>query len=592
MLVRWDSEAMRSLAEVMRSVAADLDLVPAAVAREMQRLGRTPLNLGGTTQAASWSAAAATDLFRRADDLDRAEVTLRELGLVCPSPSLPGVAWQAGLDFDWSLEDLLLDQLGRVRAEQARVVAERGYWWESEADEALAAIVALERRLVELAIEELRIQRGLIALTGAPAADDAAAEFDSMIAYLTFELATTAPSAHFDLARVIGATDEIRSLLDESFFGDVSRMELLEIERVLGSLDPPEFNAVVDRLNDDELYRWFHELDGIRGGNLDLDEEARLFETIARLGDGDTLWRLANAEFGERFVEIADAVTRLAPPPVLISFIARCAETATDSDDAAAAALAGLNRLAPADQQVALVVLADAGLLDPLLVVVDGLMRRVAGERDDPIPIEMLEGLLDGLVAPIKTLGGLTIQGLWDHHAFRRSWSRLGQAWQFLFRDPVGFVKAVIDLDGVIKNPAFWIGGIIPTVVLSFVGGGAAGRLAVAGRLGRRAHYIVTHIDEFVARIRRVAGLRWADEVGAITDPRLAKIAREMGVRIDSLLFERRHLTVDEFIEQFRDGSIRREIPTELLALTVEEAFKLAQARHLDYVRDLLMGSG
>ena len=465
------------------------------------------------------------------------------------------------------------------------------YWWASEAEEAAQEVVALERRLAELAIDELRIERGLIALAGAPGADEAAAEFDSMIAYLTYELAATAPSAHFDLAVVMRATDEIRLLLDESFFGDVSRLELFEIGRILGSLDPPEFNAVIERLNDDELYRWFHELDGVRGGNLDLAEERQLFETIARLGDGDTLWRLANAEFGERFVEIADAVTRLAPPHAAIPFITRCAEMATESDEAAAAALVGLERLAAPDQQVALVVLADAGLLGRLLGVVDGLARRIVGERDDPIPIEMFEGLVDGLWAPIKALGGLTIQGLWDHHAFRRSWSQLGQAWQFLFNDPTRFIKAVVDLDGLIHNPAFWIGGIIPAVVLSLVGGGAAGRLAVAGRLGRRAQYIITHIDEFVARIRQVVGLRLADEVGAISDPRLARIAREMGVKIDGLLFERRDLTVDEFIDRFRDGSIRREIPIELLGLTVEEALKLANANDLDRIRELLVGS-
>ena len=130
---------MRSLAEVMRRVAADLDLVPAAVAREMQRVGRTPPNLSSTTQTAVWSAAAAIDLFRRADDLDRAEVTLRDLGLVGPGPSRPGTAWQGGFDFDWSFEDLLRDRLEWIRAEQARVVTERGHWWESEADEARAA---------------------------------------------------------------------------------------------------------------------------------------------------------------------------------------------------------------------------------------------------------------------------------------------------------------------------------------------------------------------------------------------------------------------------------------------------------------------
>jgi len=591
LLVRWDTEAMRSLADVMRSVAADLDRVPALVARDMQPVGRIPPPLGGTAEAAGWSAAAAADLVRRADDLDQAEITLEALGLACPNPDLPGAVWDAGFDFGWTLEDLLLDQLNRIRAEKEHVAADLAYWWESEAEGAAAAIVALERRLAELAIEELRIQRGLIALAGAPGADEAAAEFDSMIAYLTHELAATAPSAHFDLAIVIGATDEVRSLLNESFFGDVSRLELLEIEHILGSLDPPEFNAVIERLNDDELYRWFHELDGIRGGNLDLDEELHLFETIARLGDGDTLWRLANAEFGERFVEIADAVTRLAPPEAAIPFVTRCAEMATESDEAAAAALVGLDRLAPADQQVALVVLADAGLLGRLLEVVDGLMRRLVGERDDPIPVEMLEGLLDGLWAPIKVLGGLTVQGLWDHHAFRRSWSQLGQAWQSLFNDPLSFIKAMIDLDGLIHNPAFWIGGIVPTVVLSLVGGGAAGRLAAAGRLGRRAQYIITHIDDFVARVRQVVSLRLADEVGAITDPRMAKVAREMGVKIDSLVFERRHLTVDEFIERFRDGSVRREIPIELLGLTVEEALKLAQVNDLDGIQDLLAGS-
>jgi hypothetical protein len=253
--------------------------------------------------------------------------------------------------------------------------------------------------------------------------------------------------------------------------------------------------------------------------------------------------------------------------------------------------LAGLDRLPPADQQAALVVLADAGLLDPLLDVVDGLVRRACGERDDPIPVEMLEGLLDAVWTPVKSIGGLTIQGLWDHHAFRRSWSQLGQAWQLLFRDPIAFVTAVVDLDGLLHNPSFWIGGIIPTVVLSVVGGGAAGRLAMAGRLGRRAQHLITHIDDVVARVRRIAGLRWADQVGAISDPRLARIAREMGVKLDSLLFERRHLTVDEFIGRFRDGSMRREIPIELLTLTVEEALKLAQANDLDHIRELLEGS-
>jgi hypothetical protein len=50
--------------------------------------------------------------------------------------------------------------------------------------------------------------------------------------------------------------------------------------------------------------------------------------------------------------------------------------------------------------------------------------------------------------------------------------------------------------------------------------------------------------------------------------------AREVGLQVDSPAVQNRHLTVDQFISEFRKASVRSEMPGEALPMTVEEALR------------------
>lgn len=306
--------------------------------------------------------------------------------------------------------------------------------------------------------------------------------FTEIMDHLGYQIARSRQAPPLDWRRITAAAGEIQQLLDESWFGDVGRADLLAIQEALQELDSAEMDAVIDRLSSDELYRWFHELDGIRGGNLREPEESELFAIIARTAGAATLFRLAGAERGTRFHVVAAAVRAQAAPEIAMEFIEMCAAEATATDDALVAVLAGLAALDGRRRTVVATSLAEQNLLDPLALATAALVSRQSIDRDSPIVVEFFEGLAGALLGAATTLGELSFLGLVDRHRFREAWSNMGGVIQLAFDDPVSFIETVLDIETLRHNPARWSGAAATDVVSVGVG-----RLAKIGRLGRFA---------------------------------------------------------------------------------------------------------
>ncbi len=376
---------------------------------------------------------------------------------------------------------------------------------------ALSVGPGLERDLGHAVVAELEAVRRVTLLDGGDAA--ALAELDPLIAILEHELFVGAPKPEVDGTIVTEATDAIRDALNESWFGDVGRGDLLTIQRALADLPATEFDAVIANLSDDELYRWFSDLDGIRGGNLNTEEEAALFGMLAAKGSAETLWRLTLAERGEKLAEMADAVLLHAPTPVRMQYL-ETAATEYSNDNELFVAMSVLTSLTD-DQTLAVsIALHEAGALDRFGEDAQRLydaMERGNG-RDDAIPVEFVEGLFGGVVGAVKGLTALTIQGLWDRHTFKKAWGGVGNLGVMLFTDPGEFLSTVLDLETFGDNPSYWAGQLIP----SLIGAKGLTKLARTGRLGTALKSLTAKLDQVViaARVRLAVSL--ADETGSI----------------------------------------------------------------------------
>ncbi len=352
-----------------------------------------------------------------------------------------------------------------------------------------------ERRLLEVTLAEVEVQ--LESAHGLPGGDPAALELvgalEALAAAISWNLHRSPHQPVPDSAVVDRSVAAIRADLNESWFGDVSREELLSIGETLADLDQPEFDAVIATLSDDELYRWFHELDGIRGGNLSEAEEAELFTMLTTRGAAATSWRLAQAERGTRFHHLAAAMATHPDPATRLDFLLLAAADA----DHAIAALSVLDSLDPAWQTVTAAQLGPK-TLDVLSGTLVTYLDEIDPSHDDAIPIEFLEGIWDGTWEIGSAVAGLTIQGLWDRHAFRENWAGLGGGIALLFRDPKAFVSALIDLEGLKANPTHWAGSLVPDIAAVALSGGAAAA-ARTGKLGATLTRLTTKLDDLKA---------------------------------------------------------------------------------------------
>jgi hypothetical protein len=334
------------------------------------------------------------------------------------------------------------------------------------------------RLIYELAVGEHR--RLLLAPEAPP--PQPMGELVALINYLGYQVARSRPTPAIEWSRVFTALDAIRSYLDESWFADVGRTDLELIRMELESLSAPEFDAAVSLLSDAELYRWFHELDGVRGGNLDPAEEATLFEMIAGRASPATLLRIALAEGGSRFVEITAAVRAAAPLETAMEFIELCAAGAVQSDQLLVASLAGLAALSEGSRRIVLTSLRGDGILDSLAAAATSFIEANSTNRTDPLIVEFFKGLLTAVGDGASAMADLTIVGLVDRHQFREAWSSLGRVVGLAVTNPAEFLAVVIDIDTMRRNPARWLGATTADVATIGIG-----KLARLGRLGRAA---------------------------------------------------------------------------------------------------------
>ena len=464
MEIRWDTAGLAGMAAYLEDKGAMLMSLRGEMIDTCARAGRPAVDSTAIVIASLWAGSSAEDLLARRRLLTEAETQL----LWDLTPRLPSESYRAPV------------QARAANDISAELDAALGGLAGASTDLSEGTAARAEFRVLELTYELAVAQRNRALLE--KQVPNASPSLSALIDYLGYELAVSQPIPHVDWRRVAETTAEVRHLLDESWFADVGRHDLLAIHELLGGLDGPELDAVIQGLSDDELYRWFHEFDGVRGGNLSEVEEVALFDTLAAAASAATLFRLAGAEGGSRFIEIATAVQETAPAEVAIEFIEACAAYASASDEALLAALAGLAALDPRHRDISATSLQLQGLLAPLSAVTTGFIARQTVERDDPLVVEFFEGVGSAIGTAAVTLGELTVAGLVDRDRVRRAWSEVGGIASLAFTDPDDFLQIVLDLETLQRNPARWTGSALAGLITA-----GFGRLARLGRLGTAA---------------------------------------------------------------------------------------------------------
>ena len=524
MEIRWDSARLADLAANLEGKGALLMALRNDMIDTCDRAGRSAVDSTAMVIASLWAESSAEELVVRQRLLIDAENQL--LWDLTPPPldNERRAPLRSRTADDISAElDAALDQLATPPAGLSD-----------------GATPSAELRVIELTYELAVAHRNRALLDRQ--VPDASPSLSALIDYLGYELAITRPAPHLDWQRVAAATAAIRRLLDESWFADVGREDLLAIHEILADLAGPELDAVIRGLSDDEIYRWFHEFDGVRGGNVSTDEEASLFETLAAAASAATLFRLAGAEGGSRFMQIADAVRRKAPAEVGLEFIEACAAHASASDAALLAALAGLAALDRRHRNISATSLQLHGLLQPLSAATAGFLGRQAVERDDPVIVEFFEGVGSAIDTAVKTLGELTVVGLADRDRFRQTWSEVGGIAGLAFSDPGDFLQIVLDIETLRRNPARWTGSTLAGFLTAGIG-----RLARFGRLGALAGSTAAWLERLSdtaiisrprlqLRVRHVS--RMLDRVGIALDATAVSEAIAQLARVDEHLDE------------------------------------------------------
>ena len=450
--VRWDLAAMAELAAAV-DAKADRLLSLRNEALGAAESARLDLEMRHTVITADWSRQAATALRRRRVLLAAADNGLAaDLAAIRPTEP-PG--WKPEL--------------------RARPLADI----EAELGSALAA--GREALAARLTLELATARRDHLLM--APTPDfGTIGQLQRLIDYLAYEMAKEVPGPAPDWGEATRAASRIADLLDESWLRDVTRRDLLAINRIVAGLGTAELDAVIGQLEDAQLYRWLREMDGVAGGNLSVEEEAELFRSIAATAGAATLFRIATSERGGKFREIAAAVFQTASPVVAIEFIEVCAAHAMDSENALAAAIGGLAELSADSRIVAYTALQRRGLAADLVAATHSFLEAQIVERDDPVIVEFLEGVIAGLTGAANAMWDLTGSLLVDSHHFRESWAGLAGTFALAARDPLAFIAVVLDLDTLQHNPARWTGTTVADLTSLGVG-----KLARMGRLGSAA---------------------------------------------------------------------------------------------------------
>jgi hypothetical protein len=526
MEIRWDTTRMGELAANLDTKGTRLMSLRGDVTETCARARRPPVDLSTLVITSLWAESNAEGLVIRQGLLNDAEAQL--LWDLTPSPP-PGksrapLRSRAAEDIEAEL-DAALGQL-------------------SAAPDATGLVIArAEVRVIELTYELAVAERNRLLLEHR--LPDVSTSLSELIDYLGYEIAKAQPVPTLDWHRVAEATTAVRRLLDESWFGDVGRADLLAINDVVAGLEGPEFDAVILGLSDDELYRWFHEFDGVRGGNLSEAEEDALFDTFAATGSAATLLRLAGAEGSSRFLQIADAVQRTAPSEVGMEFIEACAAQAADSEEALLATLAGLARLDRRRRNIVGASLHLQGLLDPLAMATTAFLERQTIERDNPIVVEFFAGLGAAIGTAARTLGELTVAGVVDRDRFRDSWSAVGGLVGTAFTDPADFVEVVLDIETLRRNPARWTGSAAAGLLTAGVG-----RVARPGHLGKMtgsAAAWLERISDTVILSGRRLQLRAGHVPPALDRVGVALDAAAVSAAISELAL------VDEYLDELAD---------------------------------------
>jgi len=566
--VRWDTGRMAELAELLHRRHRSLHAARLRTLAAYESLAGSPaVETRLIVIAAEWAGRQQHNLNERRRRLLQAEEELL-WGLDRPRPphpTFPELRSRAPENIVAELEEAIAT-IGGTRAEPSPV-----------------EIARRELTVAELTLELAIAVRDQLLLNPHPPAEDQTSELRALIDYLGYEAATMVPASPADWGHVAAAVAAIRSALDETWFGDVSRGELRAITTTLRSLKPAELDYTIALLGEAELYRWLHELDGVRGGNLDPDEEGDLFRIIAERASPATLWRLAGAEGGSRFAEIAAAVRMHAPDAVAMQFIELCAAAAADGEAALVAALEGLAALDGRRRQIVLASLHLDGALDGLAESTAAFLERHIAERRNPVVVEFFAGLLGAIRDGALGMADLTVAGLVDRHRFREAWSDIGEVVGLAFTDPAEFASAVIDIEMMRRNPARWLGGAMADLTTA-----GTVRLARFGRLGRTARMIAAWLRRLgastLARIGRVdLRLRHLVEVAGRLDD--AASALEAGavitatIEVGRLGAELRGLT--ELLDQQElpsaFGELRRtkDAIGRVAALTIETVVRL-----------------
>lgn len=136
--------------------------------------------------------------------------------------------------------------------------------------------------------------------------------------------------------------------------------------------------------------------------------------------------------------------------------------------------------------------------------------------------IDLGLGAWDSVWGTLTFLEGITTKLLYDPGKFAENWKGLGAGLWNGVTNPIDFLKAVVDIDGLKDNPARWLGSFVPDLVAAVFTDGAS-TAATGAREGARG---LDRIDDLVEagrvldRIDDIGDLsRGLDKLGDLAGP-------------------------------------------------------------------------
>jgi hypothetical protein len=149
-----------------------------------------------------------------------------------------------------------------------------------------------------------------------------------------------------------------------------------------------------------------------------------------------------------------------------------------------------------------------------------------------------------------------TIKMFTDPQGYAEAWSNLGGGLWHGVTNPIEFLKAIVDVDGLQHNPARWVGSFVPDLAVTVFSGGA-GATTRGARGARSLDALADAADALrdLDRLDDAAGAsRHLDELGELDD--LTDAARRLGLDLDDDLARQ--------AEAMREGFIDRGLPPDV----------------------------